>query len=89
MGEPLCSFLGRVVVDLVVTVKPDGRAVAAWAPQPRPVSNRLPYRAATAASELPPGLQLHQQRRHHPTCCPARVLRTDAYQNAPLVPPSQ
>jgi hypothetical protein len=27
-GEPLCSFLGCVVVDQVVTVKPEGRTVA-------------------------------------------------------------
>jgi hypothetical protein len=29
MGEPVCSFLGRVVVGQVVTVQPAVRAVAA------------------------------------------------------------
>jgi len=29
MGESLCSFLNRVVVGQVVTVNPEGRAVAA------------------------------------------------------------
>jgi len=42
MGEPLCSFLGHVVVDQVVTAKAGGRAVAAkdkgvrGEPLPRP-----------------------------------------------------